>query len=104
MNRILIILGLFIAGTAAAEDTSGQQTTESYISILCSSVQNKPDASADYFRIQIKDVSMQNQSPSAINKTEFDENKADKVIGVWTALSPAEREKIKTRRMPDGAQ
>lgn len=97
MRSILITFALLTAGTAVAEAPSGPQITQSYINILCSSIHNEPDATADYFRKQIRDVSMQNQSPSAIKKTEYDEDDADKVVGLWTALSQTERKQIKTQ-------
>ncbi len=98
MRRIMLALTVLIAGTAAAEDTTAQHTPATYINILCSSALNKPDGSVDYFRNQIKDVSTQSQSPSAINRTEFDEDEADKVIETWTSLSKAEREKVTTQQ------
>ncbi|UJD91887.1 hypothetical protein FS594_24285 (plasmid) [Rahnella aquatilis] len=98
MRRIALLLTLLIAGSAVAEDTTSQHTPATYINILCSSALNKPDGTADYFREQIKDISTQSQSPSSINKPEFNEDEADKVIETWTSLSKTDREKIRTQQ------
>ena len=93
--RILIpTVLLFAAASASAADE--QQTQASYINHLCSVVVTQPEASADYYLQKIKEMSMRGESPSALNKDEFDQEIAEEVVNSWQSLSPEQRQQAKS--------
>lgn len=85
---------LFAAASASAADE--QQTQATYINHLCSVAVEKPDASADYFLQKIKELSMRGESPSALNKEEFDQETSEEVVNSWQSLSPEQRQQAKS--------
>ncbi|MCU5775297.1 hypothetical protein N5923_22685 [Erwiniaceae bacterium BAC15a-03b] len=100
MRSSLLLITLLIAGTATAEDPQ-QQPQENYISHLCSAAIDKPDGSREFYLQQIKNSSMRGQSSSSLNKTEFDQDIAEKVIEGWQSLTPEQRQQATT---PSGCQ
>lgn len=91
----LLIAMLAAAGFARAEEAPAD-APDTYIANLCTLVtQEKAPESADSYITKLKALDARGQSPSSLEKPEFDEDEARTVIAAWMNLSDSRKQQAK---------
>ena len=102
-KTMLLLAALTIAGTAHAAESDAYDQAQGYIANLCSLVtQEKSAESAESYVAKLKALAARGQSPSAQEKSDFDEDEARTVIAAWMNL--AAEQKQQARQNPQACQ
>lgn len=97
-KRLAIMLMIASCGAAqAANDASNEAQT--YISGLCALTgeQNAAGDSKEAYVQKLKDMTARGSSPYAMEKPEFDQDEAEKVVDAWMKLP----DEVKKRNLKD---
>jgi len=95
MKRLLIaLMGLTLSAGALAEEADAQENI--YAGQLCHLVSSEQKTGdMESYTAKLKAQMAASQSPSAMNKPEFDEEIAQEVINGWLELGEEERGKLR---------
>jgi len=85
---ILLLLATLTTTVAAYAESDSDDPAQDYIANLCTIVtKEKSPGSADNYIAQLQALDARGQSPSAQEKTEFDEDEARTIVVAWMNLS-----------------
>ncbi|WP_147193863.1 hypothetical protein AAGQ96_00885 [Pantoea sp. MBD-2R] len=104
MKKVMLLLAaLTVTGATHAAESDADDPAQGYIANLCTLVtQEKSAESADSYIAKLKALAARGQSPSAQEKSEFDEDEARTVVAAWMNLGAEQKQQA--RQNPEACQ
>lgn len=99
MKKRLAIMLMIASCSAAHAATEASNEAQSYIAGLCAmnGEQSATDASKETYVQKLKDMTARGSSPYAMDKPDFNEDEAEKVVDAWMKLP----DEVKKRNLQD---
>lgn len=102
-KTMLLLAALMVTGAAQAAESDADDPAQGYIANLCTLVtQEKSAESTDGYIAKLKALAVRGQSPSAQEKTDFDEDEARTVVAAWMNLGAEQKQQA--RQNPQACQ